>query len=246
MSSPSGFICTFCSKEHGKQAFISHARKDKTLAEKVRQACCGVSIASHLFEFSPESDTQTPPAEVIAREVAASDLTFVLLGQSVSKKYWTQAWIAFEVGVSKGIDIATNAVQYSSYNSKKVIVLQDIRQGIKVTVPRLDALLLFDFDSEEGWTKYQGLVQFLARIGDGLEFFKAGNRFRENVMKADMKCENENCKGEYETWIAIEDVDKLKVPFTPIDDTKRPLSARCTIECPSCDKTITRSFVQML
>ena len=246
MSSQSQFSCSVCGSEHEKQAFVSHAQKDKELAEKVRQACCGVNVFAYLFEFSPGSATQTPPAEVIAKEVAKSDLTIVLLGESVSGKFWTQAWIGFEIGVSKGIDIATDAVRYGSYNSKKVIVLQDIHQGIEVTVPRLDALFLFDFESAEGWTNYQGLVQFLTLTGNSLEVYKAGNNFREYVMNADVKCENESCESKYETWIAIEDADKLRVPFTPIANAKPPFSARCTIECPSCDKTVVRSFVKML
>ena len=179
MSSPCAFECTACGNKHEKQAFVSHARRDKELAERVRRACCEVKIASFLFEFSPESETKTPPAEIISREIARSELTFVLLGESVSGKFWTQAWIGFEIGVSRGIDIATNSLDF---NSKKVIVLQDIRQGIEVTVPRLDALFLFDFESEEGWINYRGLVQFLTRTGPSLEFFKAGNKFREHVI----------------------------------------------------------------
>ena len=246
MSLHSKFSCSLCGNEHEKQVFISHAHKDKELAAKVRLACCKVKVASYLFEFRPTSETQTPPAEVIAEEVAKSDLTFVLLGESVSDRFWTQAWIGFEIGVSKGIDIATDAARFGSYNTKKVIVLQDVHQAIEVTVPRLDALFLFDFESTEGWVKYQGLVQFLTRTGNSLQANKAANRFREYVMKADVKCENESCESKYVAWIAIEDADKLKVPFAPIANATPPYSAICTIECPSCEETVTNSFVKML
>ena len=209
----------------------------------VRRACCEVKIASFLFEFSPESETKTPPAEVISREIARSELTFVLLGESVSGKFWTQAWIGFEIGVSIGIDVATNSLDF---NSKKVIVLQDIRQGIEVTVPRLDALFLFDFESEEGWINYRVLVQFLTRTGPSLEFFKAGNKFREHVMKAEVECGYQGCKSRYVAWIAIDDAPSLPVPITIIANDEGLFEATCTIECPSCFKTIARTFVQML
>ena len=41
--------CMACGNRHEKQAFVSHARKDKELAEKVRHACCEVNIASFLL-----------------------------------------------------------------------------------------------------------------------------------------------------------------------------------------------------
>lgn len=243
MSSHRRFECTVCGNRHEKQAFISHARKDRELAEKVRHACCEVSITSFLFEFSSESETQNPPAEVISREIARSELTFVVLGESVSSKFWTQAWIGFEIGVSKGIDIARES---TGYDSKKVIVLQDIRQGIEVTVPSLDALFLFDFESAKGWTNYRGLVQFLTRAGTSLEFFSAGNRFREYVMKAEVKCGNEGCKSKYVCWIAIDDAPTLPVLMDIDANDEGLFEATCTIECPSCFKTVTSSFVQML
>ena len=243
MSSHYRSECRACGNRHEKQAFVSHARKDKDLAEKVRNACCEVNIASFLYEFSPEVDTETPPAEVISREIARSDIVFVLLGESVSSKFWTQAWIGFEIGVSKGIDIATESL---GFDSKRVIVLQDIRQGIEVTVPRLDALFLFDFESAGGWNNYRGLVQFLTRTGTSFAFFRAGNRFREYVMKAEVKCGNESCKSKYVSWIAIDDAPRLPVPMTTNANDEGLFEATCTIECPSCFKTITRSFVQML
>ena len=70
MSSQSQFSCSVCGSEHEKQAFVSHAQQDKELAERVRRACCGANVASFLFEFSPRSETQTPPAEVIADTVS--------------------------------------------------------------------------------------------------------------------------------------------------------------------------------
>lgn len=243
MPSHYGFECTVCANRHEKQAFISHAQKDKDLAEEVRRACCEVNVASFLFEFSLESETQAPPAEVISREIANSELTFVVLGESVSSRFWTQAWIGFEIGVSKGLDIATESV---GYNSKKVIVLQDIRQGIEVTVPRLDALFLFDFKSSDGWVNYRGLVQFLTRTGPSVEFFRAGNKFREYVMKAEVECEYESCKSRYVAWIAIDDASSLRVPMTGIANDGILFESTCTIECPSCFKTVTRPFVQML
>ena len=236
MTSPIGFKCICCEQSHDKQAFVSHASKDREIAAELKRACCEAGVAPYLFEFTPESHSHMPPADVLAESVAASDMLFVLLGESVSEAYWTQAWVGFEVGISKGLAIQTKM-------PKSVIVLQDIHQGMKASVPMMDALFLFDFASKKGWDQYEGLVLVLARLGNSGQFFKVANRFRSATIKANVKCGN--CKGEYEAWIAKDDAHSLGKGFNKINGGPE-LHAECTFECPSCDKMVTRVFVQML
>ena len=240
MESPSSFKCHWCEGHHEKRAFVSHAGHDHQIAAKLNRACCEIGVAAYLFEFSPEHRSQARPSDELAQAVSASDFIFVLLGESVSEAYWTQAWIGFEVGISKGLAIATGM-------PKNVIVLQDIRQGVKVSVPMLDALLLFDFASNEGWDQYKELVLVLADLRSSGEFYKAANRFRSATIKANVKCGN--CKSQYEAWIARDDAGRLGKGFNLIKEASGPLTelqAECTIECPSCDKMVTRYFSQML
>ena len=234
--SPGNFKCICCGDHHDKQAFISHASDDAEIAAKLKHACCENGVAPYLFEFSPESRSQAAPADALARAVAASAFIFVLLGKSVSEVFWTQAWIGFEVGISKGLAIETN-------RPKNVIVLQDIHQGIRVSIPMLDELLLFDFDSDEGWGQYKDLVLVLADLTSSGEFYKAASRFRAATLSAQVKCAH--CRSQYEAWIAKDDVGKLGKGFNPIKHLPE-LHGECTIECPSCDKMVTRYFRQML
>ena len=236
MAANAEFNCTCCGGYHAKQAFISHARCDEEIASKVKQACCEVGVAPYLFEFSPEYLSKTSPAEVLAGRVATSDFLFVVLGPSVSEKFWIQAWIGFEIGVSTGVAIESNS-------TRTVIVLQDIRQGIDVSIPMLDEFFLFDFYSDEGWDQYKDLVLVLANLRSSVEFYKAANRFRGETLSAQVKCAN--CKSEYEAWIAKDDVGKLGKGFNPIKCSPE-LHAECTIECPSCEKMVTRYFRQIL
>ena len=236
MASLSSFKCISCEGLHEKQAFVSHATKDREIAARLKRACCKAGVAPYLFEFTPESRSQIPPSDALARSVAASDILFVLLGESVSEAYWTQAWIGFEVGISKGLAIQTNM-------TKTVIVLQDICQGLRASVPLLDALYVFDFGSDKGWDQYEGLVLVLAGLGDSGQFFKVANGFRSASIKANVKCGN--CKSQYEAWIAKDDTHKLGLGVNHIKAGPE-IHAECTIECPSCDKMVTRVFVQML
>ena len=245
MSSSSNFACNNnnCNEvSHDKQVFISHAAKDKELADKIADAGCRIGVASYLFELSPDSYSENPPASAIEENVAASDAVLVLLSDAVSKAYWTQAWIGFEVGVMRGTNIANRLTAFNGYFSKRIFVLQDIRQGIEVSVPQLDALLVFDFGNDEGWNLYQDMI-WVITLRNGVEFYKKGNEFRQATMNANVKCDN--CRSEYDALIVINDAMRLGKAFNPISNNPI-IQAECTIECPSCDKMVTRIFTQML
>ena len=243
----SSFPCSSCGENHIRQIFISHASRDEEIAQRVARASCNVKVASYLFELSTDIFNQDPPADDIAEQVAASEAVFVVLGEAVSGVFWTQAWIGFEIGVMKGVNIANRMKSpyplSKDYFSNPVIVIQDIKQGIEVSIPRLDALFLFDFDSNNSWNEYEGMVSVLSRIAELDTFFKIGERFKQSTMKANVKCEY--CKSQYEAWITIEDAPKLDKAFNQFSKIPVVL-AECTIECPSCDKMVTRVFRQAL
>ena len=240
------FRCNCCGKNHTKQAFISHASKDKGIVEKIRKACCASKVAPYLYEFSDEFSASNVPADILAKKVEESEFIFVVLGDSVSKAYWTQAWIGFEIGVAVGVNNATEmkCTETPKYFSRRIVVIQDVRQGIEVSIPRLDALFLFDFDSPDGWNEYEGMVSVLSRIPELNTFFKIGKRFQQSTMKANVKCGY--CKSQYEAWITIEDAPKLGMAFNGWLPNTQGYLAECTIECPSCDKMVTRVFRQAL
>ena len=262
MSSGHRFECIRCSVSHEKQAFISHASEDKTIAKEIALASCNAEVAPYLFEFSPDFSNPNIPADALYERVQESNILFVLLGDHISKASWTQAWIGFEVGVARGIDIATRRTIWDGYSGKRIIAVQDIHQGIEVTVPRLDALLLFDFNSDETWNEFEDAIRFLTPKDENhrsirrvdythpepievpsIREFTQGNIFRQSIIKANVKCKN--CKSQYEVWIAIQDLEKLERAFNPINDAP-VLQAECTVECPSCDRMVTQIFTQSL
>ena len=191
-----------------------------------------------------------------------SHILFVLIGEKVSKAFWTQAWIGFGIGVARGLDIANNRRDWHGYSGERFIAAQDIHQGEKVSVPRLDALLLFDFNPDETWSEFEDAVRFLTPMDDterpirrvsyanpepiegpSRQEFHYGNTFRQSIVKANVLCKN--CKSRYEIWITIQDIEKLGMGFNPINDAP-VVQAECTVECPSCDKMVTQVFTQCL
>ena len=238
MSPTQGFECMVCERHHNKQAFVSHAARDTAIASRLSHACCKAGIAPFLYELSPEHRIKAPPAKVLADKIAESEMLFVLLGDEVSGKYWTQAWIGFEVGIFAGLGNDPSNLKY-------VMAIQDVRQGIEVSVPMLNVLFLFDFTSELGWEQYEGLVVSAARVSGSGEFYRVANKFRSATLKANVKCQNQKCRSEYEAWIAKHDARLLGKGFNLLVDGIEMI-AECTIECPSCDKMVTRCFRQML
>ena len=243
------YPCNYCRKSHTKQAFISHSSKDTEILKSIRMACCDGEVAPYLYECSPEFSGPTPPSGVIASAIENSELILVVPGESVSEAYWTQAWIGFEIGVRVGINIATR-MKYTltpDYFEKRIIVLQDIRQGIKVTIPRLRAISLFDFDSADSWKAASDAIRFWAEIPQLDEIFWLGNKNQQAQMKADVKCKNPKCKSAYEARIAIADSSKLRKGYNLIyDPYVLRFKAECTIECPSCDQKVTGTFMRAM
>ena len=239
------FECHVCCLTHAKQAFISHASKDNQIARKLAEACCQGKVSPFLFEFSQDYSAPTIPADILAERVKESEVVFVLLGENVSKAFWTQAWIGYEIGIARGTDLASGRLSYGGYFSKRIIVVEDVKQGIKVSIPRLDALLLFDFRHNDRWEMFQYAIGTLALVFDN-EFFRGANRFRSHLMQSQnkVKCDNENCKSEYDVWILNRDVMSL-VP--KVKWIRKWLKAECSIECPSCDnKDLTFSIQRSL
>ena len=254
----SSFPCSSCGKNHPKQAFISHASSDREVANQIGEACCKSEVAPYLFEFSADYSARIGPAETLAKRISESAIHFILISPSISK-YWTQAWIGYEIGVSRGADIGAGTS--TPYFSKKIIAIDNIKQGVPGSLPSLDDLLLFDFSSGERWSELQKAIRFLTprsntktkkkwnynpEANESLENlgFADGNAAQELLLKANVKCEN--CGSKYGAWITIEDAPKLGRAFNGWLPNTQGYLAECTIECPSCDKMVTRVFRQAL
>ena len=248
----SEYKCCECQERHPRQAFISHAGKDKEIAKEAASACCAAQVTPYLFEYSAEfSQPAIDNARTIAKEINNSDFFLVLLSPSMSKAFWTQAWIGFEIGVSIGAAISSSGK--SNYFTGKIIVLQDIQQDIKVSVPRVDVLYLFDFS--QTWGDIQDLLMFMsAYMAESTgEFFRRGNKLRGRMMTGRITCGNETCKGIYEVVLPVKDTEQLEskvwcndIRFRRLQWIDKGLRAESTLKCPSCgdkvDCELTRSL----
>ena len=252
MSPRSEYQCSECQTCHPRQAFISHASKDAKIAKEAAKACCASQVTPCLFEYSAEfSQPAIDNARTIANEINNSDIFLVVLSPAVSKAFWTQAWIGFEIGVSIGAAIASNRT--SNYFTSRIIILQDIQQDIKVSVPRIDVLFLFDFDGT--WEGTQDLLKFIsAYISEpSSQVFHLGNRLRQRMMTGTATCGNGTCKSVYDIVMPIKDAGQLgfriwwnRIQFKRIKWIEKGLQAKCTLKCPSCGQKVTCELTRSL
>ena len=246
------YKCCECQRHHPRQAFISHAGKDKDIAKEAAKACCAAQVKPYLFEYSPEfSKPAIDNARTIASEINNSDIFLVVLSQSVSRAFWTQAWIGFEIGVSIGAAIASNGT--SNYFTGRIIVLQDIQQAIKVSVPRVDVLSLFDFS--QSWDDTRDLIKFVAAYMSepASEVFRRGNDLRERMMTGRVTCGKETCKSRYEVVMPTKDSEQLgfkirwnKIQLRRMRWIEKGRRAESTLMCPSCGEKVNCELTRSL
>ena len=253
MNSSSEYKCCECQEWHPRQAFISHAGKDAEIAKEVARACCAAQVTPYLFENSAAfSQPAIDNARTIAEEIINSDIFLVVLSQSMSEAFWTQAWIGFEIGVSIGVDIASGGPEKKNYLSSKVFVLQDIHKEIKVAVPRVDVLLLFDFSRT--WDDTSDLLAFVsAYMSESPDVLQLGNTLRQRMMTGTARCANGNCKGCYEVVMPSKDAEPLESKVWCSDPSLKKLQwidkgirAKSTLKCPSCGEKVSCELTRSL
>ncbi len=58
------------------------------------------------------------------------------------KQHNQQAWIGYEIGVSKGADRATGKLKQEEYFAQRIVVVEDVPQAVEVCVPYLHLLCM--------------------------------------------------------------------------------------------------------
>ena len=230
--------CRICGSLHARQAFVSHASRDEQIADAAQEACCRAGVAPYLFEFSREfSQPNIDIARTIAGEIKDSEFFLVLLSPSVSNAFWTQAWIGFEIGVYVGTESRSGLATNSNYFPPNIFVIQDIRQEVSVAVPRIDVLLLFDFESGNGWTYLRDLIRFmiLERSDDSYGFFSLGNELRQQIISTKATCGNQSCRSMYDVLVLARDLELMQTRMSLAGEGIR---ANAIVKCPSCGQDI--------
>lgn len=119
-------------------AFISHSKKDVGIVNKIYKALYQAGVRPKLAEFE-ELGKGKLTAHKIKKMIASSSWTLVFLTPNVIARTHTRDWVAYEVGVSHGLN-------------KPVWVFEDEKYQIKkFLVPYLNYYLLYNSRKRKDW-----------------------------------------------------------------------------------------------
>lgn len=218
--------CKYCGRRHLRQAFISHSRSDKPLASRVQDCCCEADIYPVLFEMPRE--VSAPASVQIVSELVKSSVYFSLLGPEVSKRAWTQAWMAFEGGVFGMAHGVQSQPWQKSQRMPTMFLIEDISQSNDAAVPLCDIALLLDFADAKSWLSIRTLLSLLSpTVTLDPVLLAESNRLRlQNLFILDYRCPNPNCRSIYQIhiWMGQRAKRQLGTPDPP-----RSFSIKCSM-----------------
>lgn len=216
--------CEYCGKPHSIQAFISHSGSDRLLANKIREYCCLAGVHPLLFRM-PEG-ASSPASVQIIDELEKSSVYLALLGPEVSKRPWTQAWMAFEDGVFTRFRRQPS----SAHNTiPSMFLIEDISQSNDAAMPFFETALLIDFADAESWPAVKTVLSLLNPVIPlNRELLVESNRLRlQNLVQVRFQCPNTKCKSSYEIliWMGPRATRRSGIPNPP---------RRFSIKCSAC------------
>lgn len=210
--------CQYCRGQHSIQAFISHSNSDKALANLVRDYCCLADVYPLLFEM-PQG-TSLPASVQIISELNKSSIYFALLGPEVSKRTWTQVWMAFEAGVFS----RTQNLQ----QRQAMFLIEDITQSNDAAIPFCQTAILLDFADAKSWSSIKTLLTLLnPTILLDRKLLRESNRLRlSNLIILDFQCPNPSCRSKYQihVWVGQRAKRRSGIPLAP-----RSFSIKCSV-----------------
>ena len=219
------FQCIQCKGTHSKQVFVSHSRADTQLLDKIKVCLCQAQVAPFFYKI-PED---FPASWEIMKELRQSMALMAVLGPEVSRRYWTQVWIGFEIGAFAAFQEEKELQTPLSHNIPHTILIEDVSQASDAPIPFVDLALLLDFSDPDSWASVQIVAEL---INDEMPFNKtvaarANNlRLFRLIDKPALVCPDTHCKGKYELliWTGKTERDELSYPILP-----RSFSVKCVI-----------------
>jgi hypothetical protein len=135
------------------EAFLSHSRKDKDIANHVYRICTKAKIKPHIAEFE-DIENGDLSTEDIRDMIDRSDLFFLFLTENVindknpKKTRYTQNWVNFELGC---------AYAQKKEKMKSIFVCEPFQQ-LHFPLPYLDYYFLFDPTDNSHWRYLENLI----------------------------------------------------------------------------------------
>ena len=126
--------------------FISHSRVDAELTKNIAALLLNIGIEPFVMEYSPKSDSDSPPWPMIREEVEKSDSVILMKTENAIKTQYTMSWIIFETGLAAALN-------------KPLFVFEKRGSDIEFPIPYLTDYMLFNDGQVADFLKIQALMK---------------------------------------------------------------------------------------
>jgi hypothetical protein len=193
--------------------------------EEIKNSLCHAQVTPFLYAI-PEN---APTSWEIMRELRKSMAVMAVLGPEVSRRYWTQVWIGFEIGVFAAFQVDRELIHPLSHRIPHTFLIEDVRQSSDAPVPFMDLALLLDFSDSTSWGAVQSITEL---INDNIplervDLARANNlRLFHLIDNPDFQCADPECKAKYELLIWEGNCQRDNFGFPVLPDN---FSIKCVV-----------------
>ena len=177
-------------KEH--QIFVSHSRYDKEIRKNFSELFALANIKPSYMEF----ERSPPNWRKIRDQIKNSEAVFLLLGPNIKRNYYTENWVAFEVGLACAFE-------------KEVWVFEPVNLELDFPVPYVTDYMEYNLDIPE---IFDYVKEVMAEYKSVVPFFPLGQerRDRRRIPKGMLvNCPNPECRATFHLHI---DLPIIKCP----------------------------------
>ncbi len=159
------------------QIFVSHSQYDGEIRRNFSEVFAVAGIRAKYMEFEQE-----PPAwREIKEQVRASEAVFLLLGPNIRRSYYTENWVAFEVGLACAF-------------GKEVWVFEPEGLSVSFPVPYATDYLCYNFETKDHFNYVKKCIESY-KSADSIFPIGVESRKKKGVPNGfDVTCQNPNCK----------------------------------------------------
>ncbi len=160
------------------QIFVSHSQYDKEIRRDFSEIFAIAGIMPKYMEF----EKIFPPAwKKIKEQIQRSEAVFLLLGPNIRKSYFTENWVAFEVGIA------------CAFN-KEVWVFEPMNLKIDFPIPYVTDYMPYDFGIQEHFDYIRTVMESYRNIIPLLPLGVEGRNKRHVPTGIVTDCTHANCQ----------------------------------------------------
>jgi hypothetical protein len=170
------------------QIFVSHSRYDKDIRKDFSEIFAVAGIMPKYMEF----EKIFPPAwKKIKEQIKISEAVFLLLGPNIRNSYFTENWVAFEVGLACAF-------------GKEVWVFEPLELKTDFPIPYVTDYMLYNLQESQCFDYIRGVMEAYKNPVPIFPLIGEGRDKRHIPYGELIKCPYTNCQLEFHLHTTIQ------------------------------------------